>query len=222
MTMPSTMTSSLGHPHSRTRLWGPMATVHGIEKSRTRLSDFISFHFISFHGYWNVVPGSQNLERNPLLGKKPQLCPLDLSDLAYGEKEKDTPPKKSDSGLFIQSFFNSCKHSLIHPLIYVFMQQAEKEMATQYSCLRESCGRRSLVGCCPQVHIESDTTEATQHACMHWRRKQQPTPVFLPGESQGQRSLVGCRLWGHTESDTTEAIQQQQQQHATSHRLSFY
>ena len=40
---------------------------------------------------------------------------------------------------------------------------------------------------------------------LHWRRKWQPTPVFLPGESQGQRGLVGCRLWGHTESDTTEA-----------------
>ena len=30
---------------------------------------------------------------------------------------------------------------------------------------------------------------------MHWRRKWQPTPVFLPGESQGQGSLVGCCLW---------------------------
>ena len=40
---------------------------------------------------------------------------------------------------------------------------------------------------------------------MHWRRKWQPTPVFLPGESQGWRSLVGCHLWGRTESDTTEA-----------------
>ena len=39
---------------------------------------------------------------------------------------------------------------------------------------------------------------------MHWRRKWQPTPVFLPGESQGRGSLVGCHLWGHTESDTTE------------------
>ena len=38
-----------------------------------------------------------------------------------------------------------------------------------------------------------------------WRRKWQPTPVFLPGESQGRGSLVGCRLWGCTESDTTEA-----------------
>ena len=40
---------------------------------------------------------------------------------------------------------------------------------------------------------------------MHWRRKWQPTPVFLPEESQGWGSLVGCRLWGRTESDTTEA-----------------
>ena len=47
---------------------------------------------------------------------------------------------------------------------------------------------------------------------MHWRRKWQPTPVFLPGESQGRGSLVGCHLWDHTESNMTEATQQQQQQ----------
>jgi len=40
---------------------------------------------------------------------------------------------------------------------------------------------------------------------MNWRRKWQPTPVFLPGESEGWGSLVGYRLWGRTESDTTEA-----------------
>ena len=39
---------------------------------------------------------------------------------------------------------------------------------------------------------------------MHWRRKWQPTPVFLPGESQGWWSLVGCHLWGRTELDMTE------------------
>ena len=37
-----------------------------------------------------------------------------------------------------------------------------------------------------------------------WRRKWQPTPVFLPGESHGQRSLEGYSPWGHQESDTTE------------------
>ena len=42
---------------------------------------------------------------------------------------------------------------------------------------------------------------------MPWRRKWQPTPVFLPGESQGRGSLVGSRLWGRTELDTTEATQ---------------
>ena len=39
---------------------------------------------------------------------------------------------------------------------------------------------------------------------MRWRRRWQPTPVFLPGESQGRGSLVGCCLWGRTESETTE------------------
>ena len=39
---------------------------------------------------------------------------------------------------------------------------------------------------------------------MHWRRKWQPTPVFLLGESQGWGSLVGCHLWGRTELDMTE------------------
>ena len=38
-----------------------------------------------------------------------------------------------------------------------------------------------------------------------WRRKWQPTSLFLPGESHGQRSLAGYSPWGHRESDTTEA-----------------
>ena len=38
-----------------------------------------------------------------------------------------------------------------------------------------------------------------------WRRKWQPTPVFLPGEAHGQRSLEGYSPWGHKGSDTTEA-----------------
>ena len=39
-----------------------------------------------------------------------------------------------------------------------------------------------------------------------WRRKWQPTPVFLPGEYHGERSLVGCSPWGHKESDRTERL----------------
>ena len=56
------------------------------------------------------------------------------------------------------------------------------------------------------VHgVAKSRTRLSNFTFVHWRRKWQPTPVFLPGESQGWRSLVGCCLWGHTESDTTEA-----------------
>ena len=61
------------------------------------------------------------------------------------------------------------------------------------------------MGCRLWGRTESDVTEETEHRCMHWRRKWQPTPAFLPGESQGRGSLVDCRLWGRTELDTTEA-----------------
>jgi len=39
-----------------------------------------------------------------------------------------------------------------------------------------------------------------------WRRKWQPTPVFLLGKSHGQRSLVGYSPWGHKESGTSAHI----------------
>ena len=38
-----------------------------------------------------------------------------------------------------------------------------------------------------------------------WRRKWQPTPVFLKGETHGQRNLAGYGPWGHKELDMTEA-----------------
>ena len=52
--------------------------------------------------------------------------------------------------------------------------------------------------------VSRSQTQLSDFIFMPWRRKWQPTPVFLPGESQGWGSLVGCHLWGNTESDTTE------------------
>ena len=52
---------------------------------------------------------------------------------------------------------------------------------------------------------QDSVTSLSIFTFMHWRRKWQPTPVFLPGESQGWGSLMGCRLWGLTESDRIEA-----------------
>ena len=61
-----------------------------------------------------------------------------------------------------------------------------------------------------------------------WRRKWQPTPVFLPGKSHGRWSLVGYCPWGRKESDTTErlhftSLQRNQRsncQHLLDHRKS--
>ena len=82
-------------------------------------------------------------------------------------------------------------------------------MATHSSTLTwkipwtEEPGRLQSMG---SLRVGHDwATSLSLFTFMHWRRKWQPTPVFLPGESQRQRSLVGCRLWGLTESDTTEA-----------------
>ena len=57
------------------------------------------------------------------------------------------------------------------------------------------------------VHgVAKSQTRLSDFTFTLWRRKWQPTPMFLPGESRGQESLVGCHLWGHTEPDMTEQL----------------
>ena len=48
--------------------------------------------------------------------------------------------------------------------------------------------------------------EMATHSSIHWRRKWQPTPVFLPGKSHGWRSLVDYSPWGCKELYTTERL----------------
>ena len=73
----------------------------------------------------------------------------------------------------------------------------------QCSCLENPVDRGAWRAAVHRV-AQSQTRLKRLSSSMHWRRKWQPTPVFLPGESQGQGSLVGCRLWGCTELDTTD------------------
>ena len=68
-------------------------------------------------------------------------------------------------------------------------------------CYRGCGEKRTLLYC----GWECKLMQPLLNTSMHWRRKWQPTPMFLPGESQGWESPVGCCLWGRTESDTTEA-----------------
>ena len=85
----------------------------------------------------------------------------------------------------------------------------EKAMAPHSSTLAwkipwtEEPGRLQFMGSLRVGH--DSATSLSLFTFMHWRRKWQSTPVFLPRESQGRGSPVGCRLWGRTESDTTEA-----------------
>ena len=72
-----------------------------------------------------------------------------------------------------------------------------KEMAAHSSILAwkiswtKELGRLQSMGSQSQIQLNDFTFIFT---FMHWRRKWQPTPVFLPGESQGRGSLVGCCL----------------------------
>ena len=89
----------------------------------------------------------------------------------------------------------------------------EKAMAPHSSTLAwkipwtEEPGRLQSMG---SWRVRHDwATSLSLFTFMHWRRKWQPTPVFLSEESQGQGSLVGCRLGlhrvGHDWSDLAEA-----------------
>ena len=72
-------------------------------------------------------------------------------------------------------------------------------MATHYSTLAwkipwtEEPGRLQSMGSRRVGH--NGVTSLSLFTFLHWRRKWQPTPVFLPGESRGRGSLVGCSPW---------------------------
>ena len=93
-------------------------------------------------------------------------------------------------------------YQLLSPIFHCLVSFLEKAMATHLSTLAwkipwmEEPGRLQSLKLLRVGH--NWVTSLSLFALMHWRRKWQPTPVFLPGESQGWGSLVGCRLWGRT------------------------
>ena len=134
--------SCLENPMDRGAWW---ATVHGVAESWTRLSDF-TFTFMHWRG-----------KCTPLIGRE---------------------------------FF------LIN-INYVYVYGEGNGNPLRYSCLENpmdgGAWKATVHGVAKSRTQLSDFT----FTFMHWRRKWQTTPVFLPGESQGRGSLVGCRLWGH-------------------------
>ena len=118
--------------------------------------------------------------------------------LTPGNKELEASKAASHPSTQTHIFISVCLDEL-----------TEKAMATHSSTLAwkiawtEEPGRLQSMGSRRVGHDWA--TSLSLFTFIHWRRKWQPTPVFLPGESQGRGSLVGCHLWGHTESDMTEA-----------------
>ena len=91
------------------------------------------------------------------------------------------------------------------PIQYTNTYILEKAMAPHSSTLAwkipwmEEPGRPQSMG---SLRVGHDwATLLSLFTFMHWRRKWQPTPVFLPGESQGQGSLVAA-VYGVAQSQT--------------------
>ena len=99
--------------------------------------------------------------------------------------------------------------TLLVRICFMLILCSEKAMAPHSSTIAwkipwtEEPGKLQSMGSLRVGH--NWATSLSSFTFMHWRRKWQPTPVFLPGESQGQGSLVGFHLWGRTESDMTKA-----------------
>ena len=139
-----------------------------------------------------------------ILSSGAQSCPLHILALLV-------------SCLFDESHSTSRRWYLIAVLIYISWLISNAEflfkylltipMSSKEKCLYRSSAqvlvRNFFAGWSQRVGYDWSTS-LSLFTFMHWRRKWQPTPVFLPGESQGRRSLLGCCLWGCTESDTTE------------------
>ena len=72
--------------------------------------------------------------------------------------------------------------------VYIVLRLPWWLSGKEFTCQCRRCGLDPWVGKVP------------------WRRKWQPTPVFLPGKPHGLRSLVGGSPWGREESGTTKRL----------------
>ena len=171
------------------------AAIHGVAKSWTRLSDWSDL-------IWSdVKPTTQMI-------------------LVWGQDWEPWPRVPDQFWEFLTSCWIMWRHIAQWKRAWALAslgQHWEKAMAPYPSTLAwkipwmEEPGRLQSVG---SLRVGQDwATSLSLFTFMHWRRKWQPTPVFLPGESQGWRGLIGCPLWGRTESDMTEVTYQQQGPH---------
>ena len=162
-------------------------------RDRTQVSHIVDRRFT----VWATRKSHQNHLEYPLKPSAPWVRPPELLSPSVG---------LSEPGSCLQVMLITFPGT---PLGEPLLHFTERAMATHSSTLAwkipwtEEPGRLQSMGSLGVGH--NWATSLSHFTFMHWRRKWQPTPVFLPGESQGWGSLVGCHLWGRTELDTTEA-----------------
>ena len=90
-------------------------------------------------------------------------------------------------------YFPQLQNSQVNlQLFFSYLKLISSTLAWKIPWMEEP-GRLQSVG---SLRVGHDwATSLSFFTSMHWRRKWQSTPVFLPGESQGRGSMVGCRLW---------------------------
>ena len=133
---------------------------------------------------------------------------LNLLTLSYSPHHRPSPER------FYLPHLKLCPHETLtsnHHLtscLFEFAQLGASREGSgtplQYSSLENPMDRGAWWAAVHGVAKSGTQLSDFPFTFMHWRRKWQPTPVFLPGESQGQGSLVGYHLWGRMELDTTE------------------
>ena len=124
-----------------------------------------------------------------------QHCSFLLHFYYWGLSFREAVQKSFDLHIFI--FLNFCLH-LFYAWCINYINGEGNVTPLQYSCLKipmdGGAWKTAVHGVTRVGHDWA--TSLSLFTCMHWRRKWQPIPVFLPGESQGWGSLVGCCLWG--------------------------
>ena len=161
------------------------ATVHGVAKSQTQLSDGITTAI--------------NLKRSWHFGIS--ISFMNLRNLFTG-----TPDTSTWDNTYVQECRNLPDDYFIFtdPRIGNLHSKNVKEHIANYSF------PSTQVAHWLRIHLPSRRCRLDPWVRkIPWRRKWQPFPVFLPGKSHGQRSLVSSSLWGHKKNRTWLVTKQQ-------------
>ena len=108
--------------------------------------------------------------------------------------------KKQESQMFVERSLSPGSNSVLQFISFKPQQQIGATVST-LGFLDGAGGKESTCQC--RTHRTRRFSPWVRK--VPWRRKRQPTPVFLPGKSHGWRSLEAHSPRRPKESDTTEA-----------------